>query len=316
MQKEIKGEGIPFDPIDPEKDLPQEKIETPEVSKIKTKDKKVNTNIIMILLLIFVVFSVSLAIALYVAKENEVNKRLDVEATLKTTQMRKAQVEKELEDMLTLKRQLEDELNQKKESYEMLLIQCKEQQSENEKLTEKLSEKIQSIASLKSNLDKQEKDNSIIAGKLEKLSRETEDIRAQLTMIRMAKEELEKKIIQLSRKKKVEAVELDTIVVDKGAADGQPVSGQTGNKPDFIPLGPPARIEGQVLVVNKEFAFVVINVGEKDGIKDSEVLEVYRGTEFLGKVQVERIYDTMSSAVILPEATKQEIKEGDIVKLI
>ncbi|MCG2704118.1 MAG: hypothetical protein L6366_07090 [Candidatus Omnitrophica bacterium] len=93
-------------------------------------------------------------------------------------------------------------------------------------------------------------------------------------------------------------------------------AGDSASKPLFIKLGPPARLEGQVLVVNKEFAFVVINIGEKDGIQESQVLDVYRGQDLLGKVKVERIYDTMSSAVILPEATKQELKEGDIVKLI
>ena len=84
----------------------------------------------------------------------------------------------------------------------------------------------------------------------------------------------------------------------------------------FISLPTPSELEGQVLVVNDEFAFVVINIGEKDGIEETSVLEVYRGQSLLGKVQVERIYDTMSSAVILPESLTGEIKEGDAVKLI
>jgi chromosome segregation ATPase len=264
------------------------------------------------------VFSISGAIALYLAKEGEVNKRLEVEAELQETRQAKNEAEQKLNDLMQVKKQLEEDLAQKKESYEKVLAQLTELEEENKRFAANVEEKMEIITDLKSALLKKENDYKRLNSRLEKTLSEYEDIKVKLSQIRMAKEALENRIIQLSRKKKSRGVELEEIVVSREPAHKATLP-RANSSPAFanvVSFPPEGSLEGQVLVVNKEFAFVVINLGQKDGLKESEILNVYRGQQFLGKVQVERIYDTMSSAVILPDVTAEEIKEGDMVKLI
>ena len=45
-----------------------------------------------------------------------------------------------------------------------------------------------------------------------------------------------------------------------------------------------------------------------------EELAVYQGSKEVGKVQVEKIYDAMSTAAILSGSQEQEITEDSVVK--
>jgi hypothetical protein len=323
MDKELRvGQGIPFDPIEPDIDpaptpqsiKPQD--DKPNLAKIKPTKKKSGSPILVIFLLILAVFAISAAGFLYMEKEKEVAAKVDAEAHLEKLILEKLEVEKNLKDTLFEKSQLEVDLEQGKVNYSILMTQYQQEQANNEKLMTKFSGKMELIASLKSKLANEEKDNSLINEKLTKVSSEFDDVKTQLGQIRMAKEALENRIIDLKRKKELaNSVELEKIVVNQDTPAASVGQVQAQSQP-FTPLPPPAKLEGQVLVVNKEFAFVVVNIGEKDGIKNSQILTVFRGTQPLGKVQVERIYDTMSSAVILPDQTMKDIQEGDIVKLL
>ncbi len=326
MEKEFVGKGIPFDPIDPSEldvekksDLPQ----TPTDSKKPVKQKKNGSPIITILLVVFLIAASAGVAVLYFLKQDELEKRLAVEKKLDQVESDYRDLDKELKDTMLVKKQLELDIETGKERYRKIETEFESTSAQKEELSKKLEIKMKVIASIKSKLEKETNTSSKVSNKLERVSRDYADIKTQLRQIRMAKEALENRIIQMSRKNQSKFVELEKIIVDSDEpAVAVPVRASVGGKtmeaqrPLFKTLGPPARIEGQILVVNKEFAFVVINVGEKDGIKNAEVLDVYRGTELLGKVQVERIYETMSSAIILPQVTKQEIKEGDSVKMM
>ncbi|MFH1061770.1 MAG: hypothetical protein V1747_02660 [Candidatus Omnitrophota bacterium] len=320
MDKDLKvGQGIPFDPIEPDIDRVSEpaprSIEPqdykPTAGKTKPAKKKGGSPIVVIFLVILAVFAISAAGFLYMEKAKETAFRKNIEVQLEKNILEKLEVEGNLKDTLLKKNQLEIDLEQGRVNYSILMTQYQQAQADNEKMMVKFNGKMELISSLKSKLAKEEKDNSRISEKLAKVNSEFDDVKTQLGQIRMAKEALENRIIEMKRKKELSAsVELETIVVDPNSNNAIPAT------QGFSPLPPPAKLEGQVLVVNKEFAFIVVNIGEKDGIKNSDVLTVFKGTQVIGKVQVERIYDTMSSAVILPEQTTKDIQEGDIVKLL
>ena len=324
MDKDLKvGQGIPFDPIEPDVETapvpqaiePQD--DKPNSDKPKVVKKKGGSPVVIIFLVILGVFSISAAGFLYMEKEKETAIRVDLENQLDKFIVEKNQVEAELKEISMDKQQLQLDLEQGKSNYKLLMDQYQQEQAQNEKIMAKYNGKMKLIASLKSKLSKEEKDNSRISDKLTRVSSEFDDVKTQLRQIRMAKEALENRIIQLKRKKQLNnSVELEKIVVNQN-------DNTSTNSTEYIPrtlvhtpLPQPAKLEGQVLVVNKEFAFVVVNIGEKDGIQNSQILTVFRGTKSIGRVQVERIYDTMTSAVILPEQTLIDIQEGDIVKLL
>ena len=68
-----------------------------------------------------------------------------------------------------------------------------------------------------------------------------------------------------------------------------------------------------VLVVNKDYDFVVTNLGSKDGINAGNILSVYHKNKYLGDIKVERVHDSMSAAGFTATAVKEKIVEGDKV---
>jgi regulator of replication initiation timing len=73
---------------------------------------------------------------------------------------------------------------------------------------------------------------------------------------------------------------------------------------------------GQVVVVNREFEFVVINLGRQHGLEVGQEFEVVRDQDVLGLVKVEKVYDELSAAAILPASKTHAIREGDTVRAL
>lgn len=71
---------------------------------------------------------------------------------------------------------------------------------------------------------------------------------------------------------------------------------------------------GKVLAVDKEHAFVIVDLGRDGNLNLGDVLSVYRNDEFIGKVEVEKIEERASAAAILPQWQNVEFKENDVVK--
>jgi len=82
----------------------------------------------------------------------------------------------------------------------------------------------------------------------------------------------------------------------------------------------PAKLAGdqrplQVLSVNRQFKFVVVNVGIRGNLKVGAVLRVEQGGKLIGRVQVEKLYENFSACNIIEESKTNQIKEGDLVRL-
>ena len=73
---------------------------------------------------------------------------------------------------------------------------------------------------------------------------------------------------------------------------------------------------GQIVVVNREYDFIVVNLGKNQGLSIGQEFQIVRGNQVLGKAKVEKIYDELSAAAILPESQKNNIREGDTVKAL
>ena len=68
--------------------------------------------------------------------------------------------------------------------------------------------------------------------------------------------------------------------------------------------------------MEKEHRFVVVNLGKENNIKLGDILSVYRKGEFIGRVQIEKVKEEISTASILPEWQDLEFKENDEVRKI
>lgn len=71
----------------------------------------------------------------------------------------------------------------------------------------------------------------------------------------------------------------------------------------------------QVLSVNRQFNFVVVNVGLRDRLKIGDTLRVEQNGKLIGRLQVEKLYENFSACLILEEVQPAKIQEGDLVRL-
>lgn len=71
----------------------------------------------------------------------------------------------------------------------------------------------------------------------------------------------------------------------------------------------------QVLSVNRQFKFVVVNAGLRSHVKLGDTLRVEQNGKPIGRIQVEKLYENFSACAILEEIKPAQIKEGDLVRI-
>ncbi|MEM9443713.1 MAG: hypothetical protein AAGA18_00040 [Verrucomicrobiota bacterium] len=75
----------------------------------------------------------------------------------------------------------------------------------------------------------------------------------------------------------------------------------------------PLSLSGKIVAINKEWNFVVLNVGKDDRLVDGIDLTVYRGNDLIAKVRTVSVEANTAIADILPDWVKSEIQVGDQV---
>jgi len=164
---------------------------------------------------------------------------------------------------------------------------------EKKEAAEYLQEARQRIVRLEGNLAKTPKEVDAPAGSTKRLAKVNpgeQDIESELTKLREEKLKLE---VELQKR--------------------------TGSIPGSVDLGKVKvhtgkRFSGNVLVVNRRYEFVVIDLGKDHGMETEIVLILHRGRKFLGKVMVEKVYERMSAATMMLDWMQDEPKVGDGVK--
>lgn len=249
---------------------------------------------IILLSLICVVF-LGVAIQQFLGRQEENKARLLTEKKLQQTIQAKESVQNELDEQKKIRADLESQLASIKGQYtslqaqaEALAAQLADEKRAKEDTLSQLDEKTREAEDLRTSLEDEKKNKFALQEEFDKARREYAALQEQLRNLKATNETLSKQVEDLQAKKEVE---LEKIVVKPGR--GQ---------------------EGKILVVNKEFNFIVVSVGNNKGITQGIVFGIYRGGNLIGKAQVEKVYETMSAANILPDSG--EIKEGDLAKAL
>ena len=254
---------------------------------------------VLILLIVASMTSAVLAVFAYIGKEREYMKRLLLEDKLAATLKDKRRLEKEIDVNKKAKEEAERRVKEIETKAEKLSLQMGKEKDKTKVLLLNLASRKEEVIKLKDNLDKEEKEKLAISKKLEELQIDYDTARRNITKLKSEKIRLEKDLSQL----KESSVKLDKIVV-------KPT--QTTAVSETL-ASPKGLLRGRVLVVNRDYSFIVVDLGKNDGIKKGIVFEVRDGTDFLGKAEVDKIYDTMSSATLLPGSSIDNIKKGNIV---
>ncbi|MBI4431622.1 MAG: hypothetical protein HY587_07935 [Candidatus Omnitrophica bacterium] len=164
----------------------------------------------------------------------------------------------------------------------------------------KLDQEIRRARELEQELviEKREKDQ--LAGQVATLSRDLETLNTDYEAVQSKYEDvartvkqLKDKFEQLKRQRASEPVELPPVVVK-----------------------PEKDLKGEVLVVNDVFKFVVINLGQNDGLAEGMFLDVVRGSEKVARLQVDRLYDSLAACAVLRQNVETPIEMHDLVHTV
>ncbi len=72
-------------------------------------------------------------------------------------------------------------------------------------------------------------------------------------------------------------------------------------------------MKGEVLAVDPQWDFVIINLGENQGVKERGELLVSRDGKLVAKIRVARVEADRSIANVLPEWKQADVSQGDMV---
>lgn len=259
----------------------------------------------VLLLGLLTVLSVVVAGVAITLQRREQDLRLAKERELVVVKSQNEDLEQQLRDVRTAKQQIEGELAKIKDQLAKAAQELETERQAKEILAKSVDERQREIDRLGKDLEQNRSERTSLSEQLAQLKKEQETLHTQLAELEKAKADLESKALEFSSAHPT--VELDKVVVTGTGAQAAS-SSAAGDQA--------AAVQGQVVVVNREYDFIVMNLGKNHGLAIGQEFQIVRGDQVLGRVKVEKVYDELSAAAILPESKKDEIREGDTVKAI
>jgi dimeric dUTPase (all-alpha-NTP-PPase superfamily) len=245
---------------------------------------------ILMISLLIIVLSGALAILFYSGSQEEIDRINSLKQEIDMVVIKKTEILKNTEMLNQNKEQLNIKLKDYSEKIQTYQYDLPALKSEKDAIIQKLSD----VEHIASSLDEQRagiiEREKTLATNLVHTQKVYEELIERLEYARSEKSELEEKLKSYMQTAK--GVELPKIVVK---------------------VVKPA--EGAVVEVNKEYNFAVVNIGEDNGVKKGDYLEIYRNNRLIAKALIENVYDNMSSIVVFNQWRHVDLAVGDSVKL-
>ncbi len=249
------------------------------------------SKIVLVLLIIISISSIIFAVFAVMEKEKEYMKRLLLEDKLQATIKDKRNIEKDRDFIKKAKDALESQLVELKKQSGMLSKQTEELKKRLRIAGENWATRKKEVAELKQYLETEKKKNLDSLEQFKQSQSDYENAKSQILKLEEEKKKLEDKLTDL----KTSSIDLDKIVVSPLV-----------NKKDLL--------KGSVIVVNKDYNFIVSDLGGNEKLKEGMLFDIVDdGNELLAKAEIEKIYDTMSSLAILPGGEIGSIRKGNSV---
>ena len=283
---------------------------------------KSGRTIFVFLGLIIVVLISGVSISLFLLKQ-ETSIRKASESSFEDLRVRNVKVEaalKEAEKQLTVlkgkNKDADDKINSLMEELDLEAALRDEIKAENKKLKEAVEAegkaKVDLRQKLTAELEAVQLKMKDIEAKAAGSAEESAGFRKKLDELEKANGELEQKKGELEAKLK--ELESSGLVRPRNEIIPVPVKG-VDEKVDLdrIVITPESAREGRVLNVDAETEFLIFDLGTKNGIKQGDVLSIYRGKTYLGDVKVSRVQDEMAAADFIPPFSSRKVRKNDQV---
>lgn len=259
------------------------------------------------LLGVLVALAIGVAATAIMLQIQERDKRLAKEREIVLILAERDDLKGQVEEIQRAKSRIEEELNSSRAELNAAQDKLAQATSARDALAKSVDDRQKEVDRLTKDMEQARNERRSLASQIEEFSSERSALQQQLADLEKAKSDLESKVMQLSEKP---TVELDKIVVTNDLMDA---GGGAAMAVSAMSAGP---MNGQIVVVNRDYDFIVMNLGKKQGLSIGQEFTIVRGEQVLGRVKVEKIYDELSAAAILPDSRKDSIREGDTVKAL
>ena len=272
---------------------------------------------------ILTVLAVGVGAAAIYLQIQERDRRIRVEQDLAMAQSERESLAKRLADSEEAKKELEGDIALIRDQLKDAQDRMAKAVSAQEELARSVESREQEIGRLRKDIDQAKSDQQRAVNELADLKRERESAKQQLADLQQEKGRLEAKLQEVSGRS---PVELDRVVV--GAGGSTPVSAAMGTGATSLTTAQASSVSmtggasadpkttGQVVVINREYDFIVVNLGRNHGLTIGQEFQILRGAEVLGQAKVEKVYDELSAAALAPGSQKDNIREGDEVRAL
>ncbi|MEI6714009.1 MAG: hypothetical protein WCO60_09665 [Verrucomicrobiota bacterium] len=256
----------------------------------------------MIRLLLVATIVLSMISALFAYKtrtrgEQCVEERESFENKAKMSEVQLGKERKEKKEIEVKAQKLEKEGNESKDQAERAKTELAKLQEDATKLLTSFKDKETEIIHLKEEMAKQKADEPKV--NMAEIDSKMADLRAQLEKSQQVAQENEKKAEALARQiegaSKKKEQEIQKVVAAKKLAIKNAV--------------------GQIVAYNEGWNFVVVNLGDKQGVTPDSQLEVKRDGKVLAKLRVSQVQPTQTTAGIVQDSKGKTVKimPGDTV---
>ncbi|MBU4252330.1 MAG: hypothetical protein KKC39_02340 [Candidatus Omnitrophica bacterium] len=275
--------------------------------------------ILLIVLIVLVTISLVLTAGIFYLYQNEHTQNLKLQEQLVELDSRQRLTAKQLEESRKTATDLELKLQEAKSSMNSLAAELAAEKSAHAETSNKLEQ-------FKADLSKQKSLREDLESRLNLVQEDSKQVKEQIKIMQQQKVTLEEKIKDLESG--AAGVELGKVVVNpevlppsNNVALAQP---KVANEKVIAPEAKAAKVakkeqpfsakglEGNVMIVNKEFNFAVINLGSKDKVNVGDEFLVTRAGKPIGDLKVEKVHEFMSAAGFDAQL-KDVIKENDKV---
>ncbi|MFQ5680987.1 MAG: hypothetical protein ACE5GG_02920 [Candidatus Omnitrophota bacterium] len=303
-------------------------------------NRKGEVAVILLIILSFVCLSLAALVYWRLGEVNKQNIRLSQQARrfgeekkrlqekVKDYKMRAARIKADLEQKEEEISRLKSSMRRESEGREQILSQVealrndlKSSRRENAELNKKIARSRNRSAEMEKELARLRQENRKLEDKLEQLASPAD---VQLGKIVVSAEAAPGEGRSSSQPGLVPAAEKQ---VDVSRANGLPAAGQNLPERDLSPTSTPAPslpptpartagqriVQGNVILVNKEYEFVVMDIGRRQGLSAGDIFSVYHDNKYIGDVVLDRVDERMSSANFKDVRMKDIVAEGDRV---
>lgn len=266
-------------------------------------------SIVLPVLIILIVISLSAAAGSLYLYQKEHAQNIALQENIVDLNKRQSITEEKLAESKKIAADLQLKLQEAKDKLDSLAEEFTQEKT-------KYNETSSQLEQSKSDLEKQKSLRQDLESSLSQVQDEGKKIKEQLKIIQKQKTELEEKIKNLEAG--ATGVELGRVIVNNEVnAEEKTITAIPKIEKDQkkIPSLQVKKLEGKIMVINKEFNFAVINLGSKDKIDLGDEFSVISPSgNPIGDLKVEKVHESMSAAGFSPEI-KDVIKENDrIVK--